>query len=80
MKTVHGDCGHIKAWWDNHHNCLSCSSCSRLSTCSTCSLWSEKIWILADRRCTYSAKSVMRKKKQNKKRQVVESDASEDNS
>ena len=45
----------------------SCSSCSRLSTCSTCSRWSEKTWILADKRQTYSARrSVMRKKKQNK--------------
>ena len=81
MKMVRSDSGHIKARWDNHQNCLSCSSCSRLSTCSTCSLWSEKILILADKGRTYSARrSVMRKKKQNKKRQVVESDVSEDNS
>ena len=77
MKIVHSVYGHIKARWDNHQNCLSCSSCSRLSTC----LWSEKTWILADKRPTYSARrSVMRKKKQNKKRLAVNSDASEDNS
>ena len=81
MKIVCGDCGHIKPWWDNHQSFLSCSSCSRLSTCSTCSLWSEKILVIADKRRIHSArKSVMRRKKQNKKRQVVQSDACEDNS
>ena len=82
MKIVHGDCGHIKARWDNHQNCLSCSSCSRLSTCSTCSRWSEETWILVDRRRKYSTRrSVMRKKKQNqKKRLAVNSDPSDDNS
>ena len=48
MKIVRGDCGHIKARWDNY-NCLRCSSCSRLSTCSTCSTWSEETWILDKR-------------------------------
>ena len=36
MTTIRGVCGHIKASWDNHSNCLSCSSCSMLSTCSVC--------------------------------------------
>ena len=49
MKIGRDDCGHIKARWDNHHNCLKCSSCSRLSTCSICSTWSEEIWTLADK-------------------------------
>ena len=72
MPIVCGICGHIKAWWDNHPNCLSCSSCSRLSTCSTCNLWSEKIWDLADKKRLYSArKSTMRKKKQTKKRSCL---------
>ena len=69
MKIVCGNCGHIKAQWDNHHNCLKCSSCSRLSTCSTCSTWSEETWILADRHRTHAArKSVMTRKRQNKKK------------
>ena len=41
--TVRGVCGHIKASWDNHSNCLSCSSCSRLSTCSVCKTWTAGI-------------------------------------
>ena len=82
MKIVRGNCGHIKARWDNHQNCLSCSSCSRLATCSTCSRWSEETWILADKWGTYFARrSVMRKKKQNKKKRLaVNSDQSDDNS
>ena len=81
MKIVHGDCGHIKAWWDNHHNCLKCSSCSRLPTCSMCSTWSEETWVLADKRCTYTArKPVMTRKRQNKKKRLaVTSDLSDDN-
>ena len=55
-KIVPGDCGHIKAQWDNHHSCLKCSSCSRLSTCCTCSTWSEETWILADKCCMYASK------------------------
>ena len=76
-----GDCGHIKVQWDNRHNCLKCSSCSRLSTCSTCSTWSEETWILADKRRTYIArKSVMTRKRQNKKKRLaVTSDLSDDN-
>ena len=80
IKIVRGICGHIKVRGDNHPSCLSCS-CFRLWTCSTCSLWSEKIWVLAGKRRTYSArKSAMRKKKQMKKRYVVGSDESEENS
>ena len=66
--------------WDNRHNCLKCSSCSRLSTCSTCSTRSEETWILADKRRTYIAgKSVMTRKRQNKKKRLaVTSDLSDD--
>ena len=81
MKIICGDYGHIKTRWDNHHNCLKCSSCSRLSTCSTCSTWSEEIWSLADKRRTYAArKSVMTRKRQNKKRRKTgrHSDLSDD--
>ena len=66
-----GDCWNIKARWDNHQNCLSSSSCSRLSTCSTSSRWSEKTWTLAEKRRTYSARSVMRKKKQYKRKRLA---------
>ena len=58
MKIICGDYGHIKARWDNHHNCLKCSSCSRLLTCSTCSTWSEETWILADKHRTYISKKI----------------------
>ena len=80
-KIVHDDCGHINMRWDNHNNCLKCSSCSRLLTCSTCSTWSEETWILADRRHRQAArKSVMTRKRQNKKkRRPAFSDLSDDN-
>ena len=71
MLTVHGICGHIKASWDNHSNCLSCSSCSRLSTCSVCKNWTENTWDLADRRRLYcSRRSTMTKKSLAKKRKL----------
>ena len=46
MMTIQGVCGHIKASWDNHSNCLSCSSCSRLSTCLVCNTWTSAVWDL----------------------------------
>ena len=81
MKIVCGNCGHIEARWDNHHNYLKYSSCLMLSTCSTCSTWSEETWVLADKRCIYAARtSVMTRKRQNKKKRLaVASDLSDDN-
>ena len=46
MNYARGTCGHIKARWDSHYNCLSCSSCSRFSTCTVCSQWSENAHVL----------------------------------
>ena len=82
MKIIRGNCGHIKARWDNHLNCLSCSSCSRLSTCSVGSNWSENTGILVVKKRTYSSRtSVMTKKRPNKqKKQIVVSDPSDDKS
>ena len=74
MKIVRGNCGHIKARWDNHHNCLKCSSCSRLSTCSTCSTWSEETCMPAARKLVMT-----RKRQKKKKRLAVTSDLSDDN-
>ena len=55
--------------------------CFRLSTCSICSLWSESVWALADESRIHSKrKSVMTKKRHNRKKQIVVSDAPEDNS
>ena len=65
--------------WDYHQSCLSCSSCSRLSTCSICSSWYESVWVLANKRIYSTRKSVLIKR-HNKKKQIVISDASEDNS
>ena len=56
MIIHHGDCGHIKAHWDNHNKCINCSCCSRESTCSTCSSWSDSVWILAESRRILAAK------------------------
>ena len=61
--TIHrGDCGHIKAHWDNHNKCFICSRC--LIPCSTCSSWS--VWILAESRRILAArkKAMTRKKSQ----------------
>ena len=37
---IRGDCGHLKAMWDNHTNCLSCS---RYSTVLVCKNWTGSI-------------------------------------
>ena len=50
MLTIRGDCGHLKALWDNNTNCLSCSSCSRYSTYLVCRNWIGSKWKLADKR------------------------------
>ena len=77
MKIIRGNCGHIKARWDSHYNCLSCSLCSRSLTCSTCNQWSQSVWLLADkRRLRAMRKSVMTNRRHNKKRKRNASDPS----
>ena len=71
-KFARGNCGHLKAKWDNHPSCITCSIYTRSSPCSICSLWSDEIWKLAEkRRLLFTRRSVMtqrRKDKKNKKR------------
>ena len=78
MTIIHGECGHIKARWDNHDKCLRCTSCSRESTRSKCISWTNKTWKLAEKRRTYSSRNWVMKKKHNKKQQVL-SDSSDEN-
>ena len=81
MLTACGIWGHIKVSWDNHFNCLSCSSCSRLFTCLVCKTWTDDTWDLADRQRRFcSRRSTMTKKRLAKKKKVVQSDLSDDNS
>ena len=78
MHYSRGDCGHMKAWWDNYHSCLSCSSCSRNSTCYICSQWSDDVWILAEKRRTLATRrSIMTKKRDNKTKKRNVSDPSD---
>ena len=81
MHFARGNCGHLKAKWDNHPSCLSCNSCTRISPCSICSSWTAKVWNLAERRCLHATrKSVMmqrRKQKKSKKTKKSQSDMSD---
>ena len=87
MPTIRGDCGHLKASWDNHTNCLSCSSCSRYSTFLVCKNWSGSIWELADKRKLYcfrcstmtKTKTSSKKNKNNVNSELSEDIASKDN-
>ena len=56
MPTIRGDCGHLKASWDNHINCLSYSACSRFAKYSACRNRSGITRDLADKRRLYSTK------------------------
>ena len=78
--SFRGDCGHLKASWNNHINCLSGFSCSRYSTCLVCEKWIGSIWKLADTRRLYcSRRSAMTKAKtSSKKKKEFSSDLSED--
>ena len=49
MPMDRGSCGHLKASWDNHSNCLSCSSCSRYTTWSVWQYRLTLLWVLADK-------------------------------
>ena len=81
MTIIRGICGHIKASWDNHSNCLSYSSCSRLSMCSVCETWTADVWDLADRHRLYSSRrSTVTWKRLAKKKKVVQLDWSDDSS
>lgn len=46
-----GNCGHIKAYWDTHPNCLACcrqlTQCSSEQPCYIASFWTDEIWALA---------------------------------
>ena len=80
MHFGRGNCGHLKAKWDNHPSCLSCTTCLRNSPCCVCSALSNKVWNLAEnRRLHATRKSVMtqrRKQKKNKKnKKSIKSDS-----
>ena len=81
MHFTRGNCGHLKAKWDNHPSCLSCTACTRISPCSICSFWTDKVWNLAEKRCLHATrKSVMtqrRKQKKSKKTKKSQSDLSD---
>ena len=63
MPTSRRDCGHLKASWDNHTNCLSCFSYSRFSTCLVCEDWTTSTWYLADNSSTMTKTKSSKKEK-----------------
>ena len=78
MNYSRGDCGHIKAQWDNHYSYLSCTSCSRISTCFICSQWSDDVWILAEKRRLHATRRpVMTNRRQNIEKNRNVSDSSD---
>ena len=81
MHFARGNCGHLKAKWDNHPSCLSCTACLGVSPCSICSIWTNKVWNLAEnRRLHATQKSVMtqkRRQKKSKKTKKSQSDLSD---
>ena len=68
MPQTRGSCGHPKATWDNHPNCLSCSRCSVDNRRDICSQWSTTTWHCVIFRRTYSARSKMCKDSKDKKK------------
>ena len=85
MHFAHGNCGHLKAKWDNHPSCISCTACQHISPCSICSIWTKKVWDLAEKRRLYATrKSVMtqkRKQEKSKKNKIsTQSDKSDNGS
>ena len=78
MHFASGNCGHLKAKWDNHPSCLSCTACLRNSPCSLCSVWSNKVWNLAEKRLYTTRKSVMmQRRNQKKNKKLIQSDLSD---
>ena len=68
MSQVHGNCGHLKASWDNHPRCFACSRSSFQSRCQICKLWPSSICTLASNRRAYIQRKVAKgKKKMGKK-------------
>ncbi len=54
MPQTRGSCGHIRAAWDNHANCLSCAGCSQDNCCHFCVDWPEETW--ATKRRTFKSR------------------------
>ncbi|XP_074640019.1 uncharacterized protein LOC141911049 [Tubulanus polymorphus] len=47
-------CGHLFGAWDNHDSCASCRRksgqiCARSNPCNICVVWSEDLWLRADK-------------------------------
>ena len=53
MPQIRGDCGHLKAAFDNHPDCLSCALCSRDKPCEFCSSWSSSVSSLVLKKRSY---------------------------
>ena len=62
MPQIRGDCGHLKAAFDNHPDCLSCALCSRDKPCEFCSSWSSSVWSLVLKKRSYRYKMAKSKK------------------
>ena len=62
MPQIRGDCGHLKAAFDTHPDCLSCALCSRDKPCEFCSSWSSSVWSLVLKKRSYRYKMAKSKK------------------
>ena len=76
MHFARGNCGHLKAKWDNHPSCIT--ACLHVSPCAICSIWTKKVWNLAEKRRLYATrKSVMTQKRRQKKSKKSQLDLSD---
>ena len=81
MHFARGNCGHLKAKWDNHPSSLSYTACTRISPSSICSSWTDEVWNLAEKRRLYATRKYFmtqrRKQKKSKKTKKSQSDLSD---
>ena len=66
---LRGSCGHLKGKYDSHLSCINCAGCSRYNSCVECQSWTDSIWALAEKRCSFKGRLMGKKKESRGKQQ-----------
>ena len=71
MRQVRGDCGHLKASYDNHTDCRRCcvakqNDCSQSNPCEVSSHWSQDTWRTLSSARSYASRKPSRQRSVNR--------------
>ena len=66
---IRGSSRHLKGKYDSHSSCINCAGCSRYNSCVECQSWTDSIWVLAEKRCSFKGRQMGKKKESRGKQQ-----------